>query len=202
MFDERQKVAIPNNRAITFLVETSNQKGPASPELGSDQYVLRNEEGSNEKYGGHIPRNARLALAAIDVVEPYVCFGSLDAKTRLGSGYGLRSNNNELTIQWYVGGAHAVDRTWLSWHSSLSSLNRSKHNEADEIEIASEEKRGEAMWGLPNPIAIHSGDSTDSGQFVAAVKPPSVSMMNERSTLWLVAHAIVDQKWSSRGQGV
>jgi len=180
---------IPNNRAVTFLVETSDQKSPRAVALGYDKNVLVNEEESNQKFGGHVPRNVRLALAAIDFVEPYVCFSAVKPPQSHSSG-GLR-------VQWYVGGASTVDKTWLSWHRSAPK--RGHDVEGGLTVEASSVLSGQAKWGVPTPLAI---DASHEGRFVADVMPPPSHLLDAgESTLWLVAHAVVDQKWGASGQG-
>mmetsp|Transcript_16830 Transcript_16830/g.25306 ORF Transcript_16830/g.25306 Transcript_16830/m.25306 type:complete len:638 (-) Transcript_16830:128-2041(-) len=102
----------PPNRAITFLVETSDRKKPLSSELGHDTDVLLNTHGSNDRYGGHVPRNTRLVLSAVDLVRPYVC---LDSSSPILNDVSLRNTQNA-GVHWYVGGGFKVHRTWLSWH--------------------------------------------------------------------------------------
>jgi hypothetical protein len=83
--------------------------------------VLQNDAASNDKYGGHVPRNTRLALSAIDLVQPYVC---ISATSPLLTAPSLK-NIDSMGLRWYVGGSVTVDRTWLSWHhvnTSVSSL--------------------------------------------------------------------------------
>lgn len=54
---------------------------------------------------GHIPRNARLALAAIDLVQPYVCLQDI-----------TNFDSYSLDVAWYGGGGIAVSSTFVSWH--------------------------------------------------------------------------------------
>jgi hypothetical protein len=70
-------------------------KSPADYELGRSIGILNNEMKVPEN--GHVPRNVRLTLAAIDLVQPYVCISKV----------------NETDISWYVGGAVNVDSTFI-----------------------------------------------------------------------------------------
>ena len=65
---------------------------------------------------GHIPQNARLAIRAVDVAMPYVCF----MKTRVHTGAAV--SKSILEFKWHVGGAITVDATWLVVHSPPSSF--------------------------------------------------------------------------------
>ena len=55
-------------RAFNVLVEAWDRKRPYESELGSDTGVLK-VSGPGD---GHVPRNIRLALLMVDLVEPYV----------------------------------------------------------------------------------------------------------------------------------
>lgn len=55
-------------RAFNILVETDDDKRPAEDRLGTDDNLLKCEGRGD----GHVPRNLRLAVQLIDVVEPYV----------------------------------------------------------------------------------------------------------------------------------
>ncbi len=52
---------------------------------------------------GHVPRNARLVFAAIDMAQPYVCLKELKTKTQY-----LES------LAWYVGGSIDIHSTFVS----------------------------------------------------------------------------------------
>lgn len=55
-------------RCALILVETSDDKIPQPATMGAAQGVLQHE-GAHD---GHVPRNVRVALVALDTVEPYV----------------------------------------------------------------------------------------------------------------------------------
>lgn len=195
---------IPNNRAVTFLVETSDRKAPRGPELGYDQHVLLNEEQSNARHGGHVPRNTRLALAAVDMVEPYVCFSAG------ATGVGADEFVDTFSVEWYVGGTHVVDKTWLSWHRSHP-IGHDVHvppsggGSSSQPVVASPVLSGAGRWLLSDPLRrVHKGNvGSAAGQFEARVglPPPGVLDGRRSGTVWLVAHAVVDQHWFSEGQG-
>ena len=56
-------------RAFNMLIETSDIKGPPKNQLGKRTQPLISSDGAEN---GHIARNIRLALLAVDTVEPYV----------------------------------------------------------------------------------------------------------------------------------
>lgn len=99
--------SLSGNRALVFLVETSDAKSPKDTALGGTAEVLY----PNGQENGHIPRNIRLGLMAIDSLEPYVCM----SQTRLTTNNVSASTSQSfLHLKWYVGGAHTVDKTFLT----------------------------------------------------------------------------------------
>lgn len=112
-----------------------------------------------------MPRNVRLALLSIDIVQPYVCINEIEVSSRVisfihkpkrqrlrratstsSSGSGTEFTGrfvvaNTLELSWYVGGAVTVDKSWLSWHQiplhseDENQLLRNSHNITTEIEV-------------------------------------------------------------------
>ena len=121
------------SQAAVFLVETSDEKSPKSAELGCEAGVLSNnllsvpllplikkgiskgiepiQEKREPQCNGHVQRNIRLSLSAIDLAQPYVCFSDLSVESTSGG-------SHKLSASWYVGGGHSVNATWLSLHAS------------------------------------------------------------------------------------
>ena len=66
---EKTKYNNSTLRAFNMLIETSDIKGPPRNQLGTRSQPLIS---SNGEENGHIARNIRLALLAVDAVEPYV----------------------------------------------------------------------------------------------------------------------------------
>lgn len=131
----------PNNRALVFLVETSDRKRPADNEWGDSSDILGGSSldvtghpdgaalgpGASTSGNGHVPRNVRLALATVDAAQPYVC---VNKASKAGKVPGA------LDVQWSVGGAFSVDATWLSWHPA----------EITENEMSSSTTLGLGAW--------------------------------------------------------
>ena len=63
-------------RAYNILVETWDRKRPYESELGTDEAMLH-VSGPGD---GHVPRNMRIALQLIDVVQPWAQFSSVDVE--------------------------------------------------------------------------------------------------------------------------
>lgn len=102
----------PSNRALVFLVETSDKKRPSNSELGASENVLD----ASSKGNGHVPRNIRLAIMTVDIVQPYVCILSASTSSISSSG-----SKPSLAVKWHVGGSVTVDATWLAWHPATRS---------------------------------------------------------------------------------
>ncbi len=112
-----------------MLIETSNSKYP-SDHLGTSHAVLAYKP--NYLTNGHVARNIRLALMAIDIVEPYVTIRSLNG-VELTDDAVPGTNNNDVgmkecqqqkiigmptgtekaNVTWTVGGGFTVDFTNL-----------------------------------------------------------------------------------------
>ena len=117
-------------RAFNMLIETSDKKEPNREDLGSRHDPLISKNG---RENGHVARNIRLALLAMDVVEPYVSIRGVeelmfeddvvptmnmkrsstsyydDAKLVWVPGGEKKSSMREIT--WTVGGAMTIDST-------------------------------------------------------------------------------------------
>lgn len=92
-------------RAVNVLVETWDAKKPLQSELGSSSVdSLLTVEGDGD---GHVPRNVRLALSVLDLVEPYV-----QITARRASNDDARQQQR-FWLGWDVGGAVNVDSTSL-----------------------------------------------------------------------------------------
>ncbi|KAL7550803.1 hypothetical protein ACHAWF_014767 [Thalassiosira exigua] len=126
-------------RAFNMLVETSDPKAPGRGELGKRTGKPLHAGGGGEN--GHIARNIRLALLAMDVVEPYLSIrsaGGLVLEEDIVPGVNPRRHNGNsyfensmmvwvpgmgigrrkmkesgVTITWTVAGAFEIDETEL-----------------------------------------------------------------------------------------
>jgi len=67
--EEKTEYGNSTLRAFNMLIETSSPKTPARKDLGKRTAPFVSTDGEEN---GHIARNMRLALLAVDVVEPYV----------------------------------------------------------------------------------------------------------------------------------
>ena len=119
-------------RAFNMLIETSDPKEPGREELGTRVDPLVSTVG---RENGHVARNIRLALLAMDVVEPYVSIRGVEglvfeddvipSVNLKGSGVsyydgaklvwvpngGDGTSSTKKTITWTVGGSMTIDNT-------------------------------------------------------------------------------------------
>lgn len=101
-----------SNRCVTYLVETSINKNPKEETLGSLEGIKKMSGGGDED--GHVPRNVRLILGAVDSVEPYVSI--------LGA---RKKSEDTAIVSWRVGGSFYVDGTHLQ-HGTLKKHERKR----------------------------------------------------------------------------
>ena len=80
-----------SNRAMNFLVETSDNKDPPESAYGTRRSVF---EPSDREHNGHVSRNIRLALMMTEMVKPYIRF--IDESDLI-----LKSNTNTLRMTGY-----------------------------------------------------------------------------------------------------
>ena len=188
-----------NGRSEVFLVETSNSKRPSSELLGNLVNVLN----SNFKLpiNGHATRNIRLALATIDMVEPYVCIRDVQLDTSEGKG----------SISWYVGGAYSVTSTFhtvqlapvtLQQLLDSTDLGYSKSYIHDLVADIDDDVTKSKLAATVSKDTRWSGDGTGMND----IKPSSIStesfqLPRQAGIYWLLVHARVDEKWGESAQG-
>lgn len=100
-------------RAITILVETSDDKIPPESTLGGEDGVYA----PSSKADGHVPRNMRLALAAIDILQPHVALSHAQNESFETDGRSSRC----VSLKWEVWGAVTVDDSIALWRDSRQS---------------------------------------------------------------------------------
>ncbi|MCP3957187.1 MAG: zinc carboxypeptidase [bacterium] len=92
-------------RAVAYTIEISNQKMPPVATLGGDADLLT--PGGLED--GYVPKNVRVGLAAIDIVEPYILWTNrASIPAQVGEG-------EPFTVEWEVRGCFEVDDTHVRW---------------------------------------------------------------------------------------
>jgi hypothetical protein len=180
-------------RTFNFLVETADDKVPVDQSLGfilSPSELLKTNSRDDQVGGGHIPRNMRLMLFMIDLVEPYVEWFEINQIDRA-----LQSKQN--TFQWDVGGSLHVDDTALfvlkmkseDCPSNSRQLDLSK---ATRIEVLN------TPGGISKTIwSRDTSNSTEMGNLVQFIGRYRAQLPEglEGSKYIIVAGAKVDQSW-------
>lgn len=210
----------PSNRALVFLVETSDKKRPSDRELGGSERILDDRSASN----GHVPRNVRLALMTVDVVQPYVCVLSAS----------VADNSPRVGIKWHVGGSASVDATWLAWHPVTRTETQLADHGGDHsylldllqvpsplpsddtsrtlLRTTSNATASTGGGPLLKPLAASATQRRagfwKEGQLQRLYDPFSVTFSAEADAhgllpgvYWLVAWAQVDGNWGAKDQG-
>ncbi len=100
-------------RAVAYTIEISNDKSPPVSTLGGDADLLA--PGGAED--GYVPKNVRVALAAIDAVEPWVRWTNRDSIPA------LVDDGEPVVIEWQVRGCFEVDDTRVRYGADPDPLN-------------------------------------------------------------------------------
>eukprot|EP01029_Cantina_marsupialis_P015933 TRINITY_DN352789_c0_g1_i1.p1 TRINITY_DN352789_c0_g1~~TRINITY_DN352789_c0_g1_i1.p1 ORF type:complete len:663 (+),score=120.74 TRINITY_DN352789_c0_g1_i1:86-2074(+) len=200
-------------RTFNFLVETSDDKAPNKRYLGSTEELLK----PSGKGDGHIPRNIRLGLIAIDMVQPYISWveePSLEIRPDVGtSGKIMRclrtiggvnlSGHVTSHISWEIGGALTVDNTnaivgvWPKDKSApdITSMIVNEDNiHNQEFLLSTQPLNGPTRWD-PN-LLRDMGEEPLVGMYKANVCLPIPE--NDFEDYFVVIQAEVDQNWGSQ----
>ncbi|KAG7389487.1 hypothetical protein PHYPSEUDO_010372 [Phytophthora pseudosyringae] len=164
------------HRAFNVLIETSDSKQPNATSLG-DSSTLSDKALSDylpaTEMVGHIPRNVRLSLLYIDLVQPYVLWKSHPDNT---------SVEKAATFKWEVAGAITVDSTQLKVWSDDPSDASLTHSQS-----------GVTRWyheDLGLKVEVNN-----KGLFSADVEFAAAG------TYYVQVIATVDQNWATQGTG-
>lgn len=196
-----QKTAYNNStlRAFNMLIETSNNKIPSS-HLGTSENVL-NYKPSFES-NGHVARNIRLSLMAIDVVQPYVAITSVNRhalsddivpmlhldnlESQISKIISVPESTKEVELTWTVGGAFTVDSTALHY-SNLDNLPPTVNDYE-----STEAKDGVTNW---------SKRSAEKESFTSFKETLDISKYKAGESIFVMASAEVDQGWMTEPSG-
>lgn len=175
-------------RCYNMLIETSNTKIPQTG-LGSSAHLMDTQAPNN----GHVTRNARLALMALELVEPYV-------KIEVADGVALSDDivplaaptcrhlvapaKSNMPIEWTVGGAISVDETELyvmeQWDDSMA-LTMCSSQPADPNML---------FKLVTSTGTVQKGKRGDTFQSLV-----DLSSFRDGDTVALMARARVDEAW-------
>ncbi|EME26725.1 carboxypeptidase M [Galdieria sulphuraria] len=115
-----------SNRCIAYLIETSHNKHPSNSTLGYYDWPMIRER------DGHIPRNIRLSLVAMELLKPFIYligWGEPLGRNVMNGGWNDRIMNSrwserrplnkdrmdEFLWVWWVGGGLVVHETWIQF---------------------------------------------------------------------------------------
>lgn len=185
------------NRMFSMLVETSLDKTPTT-NLGTSLDVLNPESSGT----GHVPRNIRLSLLMVDLVEPYVRFTNdssivpLQARTSDS----CRTNHiltidddseQRMTVSWEVGGAFQVDQTdlWYAKWDDLTTLDCRMQPSISDVQTYMQ--RGV----LTGPLRGGGRFSRDGSTVFEGTIP--LSDFSDGDAIVVLASARVDSSWAN-----
>lgn len=194
MYDKNYKDAL---KSIMFLLEVSHEKTPEQKKLGrKNKHCLMNtrynaffsgiakniHKCKEDLIDGYIPRIIRLSLLLIDILQPYVNF---------------RQNKVEqnLIVEWAVGGAVSVDETFILYGYFDKVLEKEVLKE-----IINEKNPEKTMKYLKNKTNVLKGnavwdkDFNDKNYFKETFESP----LNKGAVLIYVIYAKVDQNWGKQ----
>jgi hypothetical protein len=203
-------------RVFNMLVETSNAKEPADASLGTSQDVFNADTAGN----GHVSRNIRLSLLAVDAVQPYVAMVGVNELTLSDDIVPLRPEegrscqasktvmvpgNQPVTIRWTVGGAFDIDSTdvwYAKWDSVPEEVLNCVHppNKEDLTKYFTSAplvgpSSGRGLFHHDGPAPSLDGARALGPVFVATM---DVSSFHTHDKLVVVSTARVDQKWTTQ----
>lgn len=166
------------HRAFNILIETSDDKSPAEYRLGDNSSLT--DEALAEYLPpnvsiGHVPRNLRLALFYIDIVQPYVVW-----TTNPTTG----TTKTPVAFEWEVAGSITIDKTHLVISTRPDLANATTVTTA---------QSGVSRWFHPDMNKSVPADAIKSkGVFHEAI--PFINP----GVYFVQAHATVDQNWAQQ----
>ena len=207
-------------RVFNMLVETSNVKEPKHY-LGSSFDVLSRDTTEN----GHVSRNIRLSLLAVDMVQPYVGVVGVnkliltddiipmmerDSKSCVDTKAVMVARNAEkVDIEWTVGGAFTIDNTEL-WYGKWDDVSNevecwtqpsSTHNLK---RIVGDTLKGTGFFSAegsqPSPENSASGMRMTNGPLFRASIP--LEEFKKGDKILVMASAKVDQSWKNQPKDI
>ena len=207
-------------RCLNMLVETSDNKIPKKG-LGYPSHILK---GCDNKKGlchplanGHVTRNVRLAVAAIELVEPYASIVAVD-DLRLSNDIVPRERSckkfrsvlvprgaGNVTVSWTVGGGITVDQTTLV-HAEWADVNQYRCGSPHEVSIvdgASHESpilQGKTRWHK-HGSSISGGDGSDGKEGTEFSTTIDLNNYQPGTRVAVFAKAVVDGDWGKIANG-
>jgi len=208
-------------RVFNMLVETSNSKIPKS-NLGTSEGVFYDVDTVDN---GHITRNIRLSLSAIDLVQPFAAFVGVNGVSLTDdiipgrqrdrkfceiarkSKRMLIPHGQNAVIEWTVGGGFNVDYSKLlyaKWEDVPETIDGSYMVE-EEMGLSftsTKATKGRTHWHADGADPLSYSD-VDDGKFAATAGPKFSASIDTKKfkpgdTIAVFALAKVDQGWLKR----
>ncbi len=153
-------------RAATYTIEISNQKQPPQSTLGGDAELL--VPGGSED--GYVPKNLRVALAAIDIVEPYVLWTNRAAiPATVGTG-------EPVTVEWEVRGCFEVDETRVRYGTDPDPLANFSAQTA-----AQQQTTGTPCFQTPTTFSADVTFTTEGTYYLTPAARVDSSLLNQNN---------------------
>lgn len=192
-------------RAFNMLVEASDDKTPSANTLGSDYDLLNPNSFGN----GHVPRNIRLCLFMVEIVEPFLHFTKIGDKSLPSSmiptkktlfaaknSHDMYRTKNTASVQWTVGGCFQIDDTHLIYGTEKlfsDFLNQASFPSEKTIQSLLADNSGEIKYTKPQQGEIRiPGTSSVFSSFL------DLSEYTHGEKIICIALAKVDQGWSQK----
>ena len=177
-----------SNRCSMLLVETSNAKAGPPSLFGSEDKLF-------EMGPGHVTRNIRLALVAIDIVEPYVTW-------RDASVDGCVSRASSTDLRFSVGGSAKVESSTIYWgcyDAYAKSVCSVEKLLARAHKTTNDETASPARWGHAD--AADALGSDDKSVRSVAFDAAEARQKCGGDDVWVVAGVRVDGAWGRAPPG-
>jgi hypothetical protein len=206
-----------------MLVETSDAKTPRKDELGTSLDVLDRSSTAN----GHVSRNIRLALLAVEMVQPYTAIvavnqlplsddvvpmmkrestNCVDNKAVM-----VAKNAKIVDVEWTVGGAMTVDETEL-WYANWDDVSADMDCWTPPSDT-SKFKKAKSFQGIVNGTGYFSvrgshpmpkesltnTEPTNGPLFRATIQ---LDEMQQGDKIVVIASAMVDQSWKKQPDNI
>ena len=218
---EKTKYNNSTLRVFNMLVETSNSKNPSEKTLGTSFHVFDKDTTGN----GHVSRNIRLSLLAVDAVQPYVAITGVndatlsddvvpliqeqDRSCQNNKAVMVPGDQQNVMVRWTVGGAFEIDATEL-WFAKWDSVPKDIMNCVDQPSKAQVEQyftkldlvgpgTGTGFFSnagaVPKDTVVVKKTETLGPVFQAEL---DVSKFKAHDKLIVIAVARVDQSWTKQ----
>lgn len=182
------------HRMPNFLIETATRKRPPASDLGTDDDVM-NVGGTGD---GHVPRNIRLMLAGIDLLEPYVRVTAASANQadllRGSDAAALTSlaAGTSISVSWGVGGCWTIESTNILLQAVTM---------AGKVlsEVRSPVQKGSCYWhqlGVNGKGPVDANAPAYTIPFTATAAVPTAQ---GAEYVLIAVEAKTDQKWQDAG---